>query len=432
MKATKALSLAIAAGCIASPAMANNTPVQKEGTLAKNLVGHIYFNIATGEKIGTVMSDDIRPVDGVESSEVWASDSNVPCADFGQTSGTAVVNDNPNDYFGTGSTSTGVTMLDWGDIPQDTVIDCVQVNWFSFVPDVDADVDGLGDGVEGFAATWSFFDGDNGFNTCFTRQGLVAFTFTGLAGSIAGEFAGYLLTVDLASDFGSSSSIAFEFGDSDSDLQGAAFHNPLQYISDFDSDGLPDGDLDSDGLADMSYSFVYIQPGTVDFDNADGDSDTTTGVDGDPLSQELTAVGLSAPRGVTIETDNGDGTFSYEIDTSGVVGANAFGAEEGWDEFDSAGFYDATYWMGGFSCNSDGLGDVNAFSQMDMIMYTPGGAPACPADFTGDGFYDVFDVFAFLDLFNAGDLAADFTGDNLLDVFDVFAFLDAFNAGCPA
>ena len=55
----------------------------------------------------------------------------------------------------------------------------------------------------------------------------------------------------------------------------------------------------------------------------------------------------------------------------------------------------------------------------------------CSADITGDGALDVFDVFAFLDLFNAGDAGADFTGDGSLDVFDVFAFLDAFNTGCP-
>jgi len=55
----------------------------------------------------------------------------------------------------------------------------------------------------------------------------------------------------------------------------------------------------------------------------------------------------------------------------------------------------------------------------------------CDADLTGDGTLDVFDVFAFLDLFNAGDTAADLTGDGTLDVFDVFAFLDLFNAGCP-
>jgi hypothetical protein len=44
---------------------------------------------------------------------------------------------------------------------------------------------------------------------------------------------------------------------------------------------------------------------------------------------------------------------------------------------------------------------------------------------------DIFDVFAYLDLFNAGEPAADITGDGTLDIFDVFGFLDIFNAGCP-
>lgn len=55
----------------------------------------------------------------------------------------------------------------------------------------------------------------------------------------------------------------------------------------------------------------------------------------------------------------------------------------------------------------------------------------CSADLTGDGVLDVFDVFAFLDLFGAGDLGADSNSDGVLDVFDVFAYLEAFNAGCP-
>jgi len=55
----------------------------------------------------------------------------------------------------------------------------------------------------------------------------------------------------------------------------------------------------------------------------------------------------------------------------------------------------------------------------------------CPADFTGDGTLDIFDVFAFLDAFNASDPAADFTGDGEFDIFDIFDYLSAFNAGCP-
>ncbi|MCA9304147.1 MAG: immunoglobulin domain-containing protein, partial [Phycisphaerales bacterium] len=57
-----------------------------------------------------------------------------------------------------------------------------------------------------------------------------------------------------------------------------------------------------------------------------------------------------------------------------------------------------------------------------LLTATPDSSE-CTADFTGDGVLDVFDVFAFLDAFNLGELIADFTGDGLLDVFDVFAFL---------
>jgi len=54
----------------------------------------------------------------------------------------------------------------------------------------------------------------------------------------------------------------------------------------------------------------------------------------------------------------------------------------------------------------------------------------CVADLQSDGVLDIFDVFAFLNAFKAGNPTADFTGDGILDIFDIFAFLDAFNAGC--
>jgi len=59
------------------------------------------------------------------------------------------------------------------------------------------------------------------------------------------------------------------------------------------------------------------------------------------------------------------------------------------------------------------------------------GVVTCSADFTGDGSLDIFDVFAFLDAFNAMDPSADFVVDGVFDIFDVFAYLNAFNAGCP-
>ena len=56
---------------------------------------------------------------------------------------------------------------------------------------------------------------------------------------------------------------------------------------------------------------------------------------------------------------------------------------------------------------------------------------SCPADLSGDGVLDFFDVSAFLNAYNAQDPVADFTGDGVLDFFDVSAFLNAYNAGCP-
>jgi len=46
------------------------------------------------------------------------------------------------------------------------------------------------------------------------------------------------------------------------------------------------------------------------------------------------------------------------------------------------------------------------------------------------GVLDVFDVFDYLEAFNAGDGSADLNNDGVHDIFDVFAYLDAFNAGC--
>jgi len=58
-------------------------------------------------------------------------------------------------------------------------------------------------------------------------------------------------------------------------------------------------------------------------------------------------------------------------------------------------------------------------------------ADTCPADLTGDGMLDFFDVSAFLDAFTSQDPTADFDSDGNWNFFDVSAFLNAFNAGCP-
>lgn len=60
-----------------------------------------------------------------------------------------------------------------------------------------------------------------------------------------------------------------------------------------------------------------------------------------------------------------------------------------------------------------------------------GSAPSCPADLTGDGVVDFFDVSAFLGAYSAMDPAADFDGNGVIDFFDVAVFISAFSAGCP-
>ncbi len=56
---------------------------------------------------------------------------------------------------------------------------------------------------------------------------------------------------------------------------------------------------------------------------------------------------------------------------------------------------------------------------------------SCPADLTGDGELNFFDVSAFLFAFSTNDPDADFTGDGNFNFFDVSAFLLAFSEGCP-
>lgn len=55
----------------------------------------------------------------------------------------------------------------------------------------------------------------------------------------------------------------------------------------------------------------------------------------------------------------------------------------------------------------------------------------CPADLTGDGVLNFFDVSAFLSAYTANDPVADFTDDGVWNFFDVSAFLGAFADGCP-
>ncbi len=68
---------------------------------------------------------------------------------------------------------------------------------------------------------------------------------------------------------------------------------------------------------------------------------------------------------------------------------------------------------------------------LTQVCLTTSTIASCPADLTGDGVLNFFDVSAFLNALNAGDPAGDFNDDGRFDFFDVSAFLSAYSAGCP-
>ncbi|MGV6815418.1 MAG: GC-type dockerin domain-anchored protein [Phycisphaerales bacterium] len=90
--------------------------------------------------------------------------------------------------------------------------------------------------------------------------------------------------------------------------------------------------------------------------------------------------------------------------------------------------------IGPRDADGDGVNDLdfNTIAGDQFLNLTnPDVVVDCPADLTGDGVLNFFDVSAFLQAFGAQDPIADFTNDGIYNFFDVSAFLGAFAAGCP-
>ena len=424
---TITLLATIAGGALTANAAEPMMPqLAPRGTMPSKHVAHIYYNIATGERIATLLDGADRWARS-DSSAVWVAENALPCADFGQTSSTAGVMDDPD--CTTCFSEPPSIFLDWADIPSDTVVDCVGISWASQIPDVDLDGDGLGDGVEGFGAVWSWYDADNGFDSSDTRLPILSIMLSDLPGQIApfdpNELATFEATIDLAP--GGGPSLAFEIGDTDAvNGAGTPFFNP--------GGGL---DLDFDGLADFAYSLRYIQPGTFDFD---GDGS----MDGDILDADLTAWTLVVGSG---EVSADGSTYIPETEAPG-----AMGIEDVFDiyiDFNGDGILKpiGTFFYGGFACDLDGNGDFEhdnsrPFSQFYMRLYGEicgTCTPLCAADIFPDGDPDgvlnFFDVSMFIDLFVSGDrranlVASDINGSTI-NFFDLNAYIGLFNAGCP-
>ncbi|MBL4809531.1 MAG: hypothetical protein JKY43_05680 [Phycisphaerales bacterium] len=436
MKAKNALSLALAAG-IASTAAASNTPTKVDPTDGQiKHVAHIYFNIVTGEKITTLIQDGVQSPAGVGASPaIWIADTGAQCADFGDT--TAY-------YYGIDgmTTTTGGTVVytteeyffDWGDIAMDTVVDSVQIHWVTNHQDTDTDLDSIGDGVEGFAGNWIYYDAMNGRGPEFQsiNEPLIAIGLFNLPGEISDpndEFvAVYTADIDLGASGTFGTSLIFEIADTDSDLQGAAVHNERMDLRFTGLLGVPDIDPDGDGLADWGWSLTYNQPGTVDVDNADGDSDPSTGIDGDILNFGTTGVIFGSPTPGHPEFDSIAGTWSWISDgpTAGVT-EDVFNTGT-LDSVTGSIVFDGPWWFGGLACTTGGGAPGSGYvpaAHFQTVLYGPGGVVPCPADLNGDGTLDFFDISFFLAN------SVDYNGDTVFDFFDISAFLAEYGAGCP-
>ena len=411
--------------------------------------GHIYFNVATGEKIKTIvdLGDSQSPVTGTQGLEIWVADTGAQCADFGYST---------EHFFDLNSDSScsalscdwNLMLMDWGEVAMNTVVDCVQVHWITDHPDTDTNSDSLADGVEGFAATWTFWDAVSIAPIETVEEvalPIIDFTFFSLPGvhpADEGMLALWTADVDLGGSFGTS--LVFEIGDTDSDLQVAAVHNARFDLRDEDSNGIADNDYNQNGLADWGWSVFFVEPGTADVDNADSDSDWSTGIDGEYRPDSVSAIRIASPTPGHAEYASVDDRWDWVGDgpTAGLTDdAAIYGAPINPDG--SGGFYEfAQFWFGGLNCSPGQAFGYTPAAHFAVVLYGPFTEGVCPVDYGGnpdgspDGSVNFIDVSIFLSLFGDGDLRADLTGpeecvpDGRVNFLDVSKFVMLISEGC--
>jgi hypothetical protein len=453
MKAAAQSALLIA--ILSGSAAANTDPTQLDPTAANiRHAGHIYYNIATGEKITTLIEsgDTQAAVDGTAGSEIWVADTSIQCADQGYS--TQYFLDLHADDFCSSLFCDGEWILyDWGDIPMNTVVDCVQVHWVTDHEDTDTNSDGIADGVAGLAGTWSYIDAMNGRPNQMVCLALpiISFNLYSLPGEFptdSTEVAMWTADIDLGADF--EHSMTFEIGDTDSDLQGADFHNPRLDLIDLDSNSIPDIDSNQDGLADWGWSVHFVRPGLADVDNADGDNDWSTGIDGQLESESYIGVNIASPTPGHAEYDPVEEQWIWVSDgpTAGKThDVYTVGFSENPDGSGLISLH-GPFYFGGLDCSPSQSASYTPAAHFQTILYGPStGCVRCLADMpselipgecpSGDGVLNFLDISYFLSFYAEGNLFVDFAGnsngspDGQLNFLDVSAFLSAFAQGCP-
>ncbi|MBO6513604.1 MAG: hypothetical protein JJ974_06555, partial [Phycisphaerales bacterium] len=255
---------------------------------------------------------------------------------------------------------------------------------------------------------------------------LISFSLYDLPGELADpndeSLAFFTADIDLGTSFGNS--MTFEIGDTDGDRQGAAVHNSEMDERYNGWPGFPDFDQDGDGLADWGWSLVFDQPGTIDVDNADGDNDPRTGVDGDVNALAIAGAMLGAPTPGHAQYNSSEENWEWISDgpTAGKTD-DSFILIRPASDFSSV--FDGPFYFGGLDCTPDEVGYVPA-AMFRTVLYGPGDVVIdCLTDLNSDGEVDFFDVSFFLDH------RVDFNGDTVFDFFDISHFLTEYAVGCP-
>jgi hypothetical protein len=434
----------LASGLAASIAGAGMDPiVETRGLRGGDIrdVAHIYFNIGTGEKVVTLLHGDAqRPADTDGSGPYWSQTTTQMCLAQGYSTELFYSPDDLSmvDSMGNPLSSLALESLftDWGDMPTDVVVDCVQVHWVTTFPDTDTDMDSFADGIPGLAAEWTIFSNYNGRSPQdgSIQVGLIGFGFFNLPGlppSFTGEFGKYTVDVDLTASGTFGTDLTMELGDTDSDFQGARFgllangNSSLPgYFTDFDSDGFNDGDPDDDGLADWGWGVTFVQPGRQDVDNADFDSDTQTGIDGDFADASTIGVAFAVLDGGSAVDDGSGGWVWDDMDpnreTEDVFTQYLAYAYMGIPSGTNAG----PFFFGGLDC-TPGMPSYVPSANFQIVLYSPGSDGMCfGLDLTGDDALDFFDISYLVQN------EVDWNGDTSFDFFDISGYLQAI-LGCP-
>ncbi len=369
----------------------------------------------------TVIPTGLRPRD--ISSALWINTDTDPCG----TGGTVGIIDNPDaDGDGFGDIVFGEPQPcdaplvppqtpcegSWnvwtGDIPADSVIDCIVFAYANCAPDNDDDLDSIGDGIEGYDLILSFHDNDNGGAAdgpgASGRSCILELTISDIPGRVGPQGA-FVPVYTVVLDFADTApSLIFELGDSDGfDSAGTGLSGGAIY-------GHPTfADRDGDGLHDFSFAMRFDQS-----------SLPAPGI-GPGMTKGLNGFLTVAPNGCDASP------CPAPTDPPGVTDGTAIYVSGPSCPPDLTEYID-TYNFGGYDC-ATGAPHSSAY----LELYGGGGIPnECECDIAPPFLsLDFSDVVAFLAAFQTCDPVADYAAPfGTCDFSDVIVFLTCFKVNC--